>query len=203
MTYNPQKHHRRSIRMKGYDYSQEGAYFITICTYNKECIFGEIKNGEMILNERGEIARDELINLQQRFSQIQTDIFQIMPNHLHCILFINETIKPVGAGLAPAQIGAANVGFDDNQNKIGTNVETRVTARVAPTIGNIIGAYKSLVFTKCLQISKTKNQILGKLWQRNYHEHIIRNYESYLKIYDYIFTNPVHWQDDQFYVIKP
>src|SRR5665647_890283 len=86
MKYNPQIHHRRSIRLKGYDYSQAGAYFITICCQDRECRFGKIENDEMILNEYGTIAYNEWNKLSDRLSNFELDVFQIMPNHMHGII---------------------------------------------------------------------------------------------------------------------
>ena len=195
------KHHRRSIRLKGYDYSQAGLYFITICCQDRICRFGKIENNEMILNECGQIAFDEWMKLIERFSNFELDVFQIMPNHVHGII-------RVGATLAVAQndddIGG-NIG-DDIGGNVGGNI--RATARVAPTdtkidmgttVSDIVGAYKSLVANGCLKIYKSKNEIMGKLWQRNYYEHIIRNEKSFQRIAEYIINNPKMWNKDKFH----
>ena len=92
MKYNTQKHHRRSIRLKNYDYSLPGGYFITICTRKRECIFGKIIRGEMILNEFGNIIGHTWQNIPNHFGHIQLDTFQIMPNHVHGIIFINDIV---------------------------------------------------------------------------------------------------------------
>ncbi len=192
MKYDPQKHHRRSIRLKGYDYSRAGLYFITICCQDRICRFGEIvganhRDGhKMILNEYGQIAYCEWIKLSERFPNVELDVFQIMPNHIHGIIALNEI--PVGAGFPPAQ--------NENVPPAQNDMDIRATARVAPTVSDIVGAYKSLVANECLIIFKTKNEIMGKLWQRNYHEHIIRDEQSYLKISDYIVNNPANWNND-------
>jgi len=188
--YNPNIHHRRSIRLKDYDYSQSGLYFITICCQDKICRFGKIENTEMILNELGIIAHNEWGKLPERYPNVELNAFQIMPNHIHGIIMLNT----VGAGFTPAQY---------NENRTTANMATtnRTTARVAPTIGDIVGAYKSLVANGCLDIYKTKNEIMGKLWQRNYYEHIIRNEQSYQNISEYILNNPTKWLDDKFYTI--
>jgi hypothetical protein len=81
MKYNPQIHHRKSIRLKGYDYSQAGLYFITICVQDRKCLFGKIENDEMILNDFGTIACQQWQKLPQRFTHMELDVFQIMPNH--------------------------------------------------------------------------------------------------------------------------
>ena len=94
MTFDPDKHHRRSLRLKSYDYSRAGAYFVTICTHGHECLFGEIMDGEMRLNAAGQAAQAEWVRLPERFQSLELDEFVIMPNHLHGIIL-------VGAGLAP------------------------------------------------------------------------------------------------------
>lgn len=170
--YNPKVHHRRSIRLKGYDYSQAGLYFITICCQDMICRFGKIINGEMVLNESGTIAYNEWFKLPDRFPNFELDVFQIMPNHMHGIVSL------VGAPLAGAQ---------------------RAGASPAPTVGDIIGAYKSLVSKDCLEIYKSKDETMGKLLQRNYYEHIMRNEQSYKTISNYIIYNPSNWKDDKFY----
>src|SRR5437868_13402885 len=90
MAYNPLIHHRRSIRLKGYDYSQAGAYFITLCTYNREHLFGEIVDGNIILSEYGQIAFNEWARTSQIRPNVLLDVFVIMPNHLHGIILIRK-----------------------------------------------------------------------------------------------------------------
>lgn len=194
--YNPGIHHRRSIRLKGYDYSQAGLYFITICCQDRACRFGKIENGAMILNEYGMIACNEWIKLQERFVNLKMDVFQIMPNHMHGIIALHT----VGATLAVAPNDNAVVP-NDNAVVPNDNVNTRAGASPAPTgtVPDIVGAYKSLVANGCLEIYKSKNEIMGKLWQRNFYEHIIRNEQSYNTISNYIVNNPSNWKGDKFY----
>ena len=105
--YNPLIHHRRSIRLKGFDYSQAGSYFITICCQEKICRFGYIENGEMKLNELGQVAYGQWMKLSQRFPNFKLDVFQVMPNHIHGIINLAPEPKymnafaSVGAGIAP------------------------------------------------------------------------------------------------------
>jgi len=152
--YNPDLHHRRSIRLRGYDYASVGAYFVTIGCHNRINFFGEIENEKMIFNEYGDVARNEWEKLQERYSENKFDIFQIMPNHIHGII---------------------------------------ETHRHNLAIGRIVGAYKSLVFTKCLEIAYLKKCHFDKLWQRNYWEYIIRNEAEYTRIAKYIRNNPILW----------
>jgi REP element-mobilizing transposase RayT len=183
------KHNRKSIRLHEYDYSSPGMYFITLCAQDKKCLFGDIVDDEMRLNEFGKIAQQQWLSIPNRFDDICLDEFIVMPNHMHGI------IKIVGAPLAGALSNNVAPG-----NK-------RAPARGAPTMGGatvaigvIIGAYKSLCVHQCLQYIKqnNKNLILGKLWQRNYYEHIIRNEISLNKIREYIINNPIQWQFDHY-----
>lgn len=214
MSYNPNIHHRRSIRLKGYDYSQAGAYFITICCEKKICRFGEIPVGaglapalinntgqpndipptaQMQLNEFGQIAFDEWLKLPERFPNFELDVFQIMPNHMHGIIVLKNVVDGDGggqerAGASPAPTDAQNsISLDD----IGVEMNA--------TVGDIVGAYKSLVSNGCLEIYKSKNERMGKLWQRNYYENIIRDEKAYLAISNYIINNPANWKQDKFY----
>ena len=147
MKYNPKIHHRRSIRLKGYDYSQAGAYFITICCKDMKCLFGKIENGEMIMNEFGQIAFDEWINLSERFANSELDVFQIMPNHMHGILVLTDTatipenpeiennIPDIGGGLDDAE--------KENDYKI--NNHQAMPYPAPTTMGDMMGGYKSIV----------------------------------------------------------
>ena len=192
MLYNPAIHHRRSIRLKGYDYSQSGLYFVTICCQDMTCRFGEIENGEMILNDYGKFAHTEWEKLSERYPNVLLDAFQIMPNHIHGIIVLNT----VGATLAVA------LNNDTIAPIIRAGASPAPTAAATTTIGNIVGAYKSLVMNKCLNICKIRNEYLGRFWQRNYYEHIIRNDNSYQRIADYIISNPAKWETDKFYSEK-
>jgi putative transposase len=201
--FNPHIHHRRSIRIKGYDYSQAGLYFITICCHKMNCLFGHFENGMMFLSEYGQVVFNEWIKLPERYPNIELDVFQVMPNHFHGIIAI-----PVGATLAVAHyemvahnnLARVNHAPTGDAAPSGDTVSHDNGARVnrAPTIGNIVGSFKSLVANGCLEIYKSKNEMMGKLWQRNFWEHIIRNDESYSKITEYIRNNPVKWLDDKF-----
>jgi REP element-mobilizing transposase RayT len=215
MPYNPNIHHRRSIRLKGYDYSQAGLYFVTICCQDNIHRFGKIENGEMLLNDFGTITYDEWVKLSERYPNLLLDVFQIMPNHIHGIIALDEmavgatlAVAPNKNTIAPNQNAVAlnDVGaVAPNQNTIAPNQNATAPndvgagASPAPTIGNIVGAYKSLVANKCLEIYKLRNEYMGKLWQRNYWEHIIRDEKSYQNIANYILNNPANWQKDRFY----
>ncbi len=156
---------RHSIRLKGYDYSLCGSYFITICTFNKKNIFGEINNGKIIDSKFGLIVKDEWYNLISGYDKIDNSEFVLMPNHIHGILILNNQKS-------------------EEKNKL--------------YLSSIIGAYKSITSIKCLELFKKikPNEKMGKLWQRNYYEHIIRSEFEYNKIAEYMFMNPEYWSDD-------
>ena len=190
--YNPNIHHRRSIRLKGYDYSQAGLYFITICCQDRTCLFGEIENGEMQLNDIGKMIELEWLKLPNRFSKVELHEYVVMPNHFHAILEI------VGATLVVAPNNDSGENNDGGENK------NRATTRVAPTktIGDMMDAFKSITTVEYILGVKTLGwpRFDGKIWQRNYPEHIIRNEQSYQTISDYIINNPAKWAGDKFYL---
>ena len=218
MIYDPKKHHRRSIRLKGYDYSKPGMYYVTIVTHNHKCFFGKIENGKMILNEYGEIAQQCWTEITRRFPNIEIDEYIIMPDYIHAIIKI--TNPPVGTTLAvvpdktdgavvpnktdgavvPDKTDGAVVP-DKIINNFGTYTDTNITDTKPPSLGDIVGAYKSIVSNKCLLVFKQKNQYMGKLWQRNYYEHIIKNNTRLSRIRKYIINNPANWNNyDEFFL---
>ena len=174
---------RQSIRLKNYDYAQSGLYFVTICTQNRECLFGDIIDGKMVLNNVGNMIEKWWNIIPERFNMTKLDTFQIMPNHLHGIIVIES--NNVGAGFIPALPAHGK----------------RATTRVAPTItlGDIIGAFKSL--TTHEYVVGVKNNgwkpFDKRLWQRNYYEHVIRNEFDLNKIRKYIVNNPSIWDRDR------
>ena len=173
MLYNPAIHHRRSIRMKDYDYAQSGMYFVTICCQHWICRFGKIENGEMILNEWGQIAYNEWMKTPDIRSNIQLDAFAVMPNHIHGIIIITDVGGCRGVSHTPHDEMRQynNLGVCDTPLRSPSN-----------TVGASVRGYKSAV---------TK-QIGYSVWQRNYYEHIIRNEKSHQHIANYIINNPIH-----------
>ena len=199
MKYNPNIHHRKSIRLKEYDYSQNGYYFITMCTQNREDLFGEIVDGRMVLNRAGEIIKKEWEKLPDRFSNIELDVFVVMPNHYHGIIIINNDNNT-------NVVGVPLVGTQKN-TQIQSPQMTGQPQGIAPTskynnIGNIVGAFKSLTTNK--YIDGVKSGIFSpfekRIWQRNYYEHIIRNEKSFKIIREYILNNPQKWENDKFFI---
>lgn len=182
MPYNPQIHHRRSIRLKGYDYSQAGLYFITICTQNRECLFGEFRSPEMILNDAGNIANECWLVIPNHFPNVILHEFIVMPNHIHGIVELKT--ESVGAENFPPYI--TNGANDSN----GANDDSPLRSP-SKTIGSMVRGYKIGV-TKWMR----QNTDVYDVWQRNYWEHIIRNENEYLRIAEYIINNPQQWDND-------
>ncbi len=187
---NRPKPQRRSIRLPDYDYSSEGAYFGTICTKNRECLFGEIRNGEMILNEAGKMVQTVWRDLPKRFPFIELDQFVVMPNHFHGILILNDRVDRRGESRIRPVMGGG--GSKQGEHKV------RPYGTLDKTVGRIVQAFKSLVTHEYLNRIKTHGwpQFSGRLWQRNYYEHIIRNEKSLNKIRQYIMVNPLNWPLD-------
>jgi len=174
--YNSKIHHRRSVRIKNYDYAQDGYYFVTICAKNKIECFGKIINGKMILNEIGKKANQCWLEIPKHFPDVSLDEHIIMPNHLHGIIAI-ETPMVVGAqNFVPLQREQIN----------------KFQHIVPRSLGSIIRGFKIGVTKWCRDNNHNEFQ-----WQRNYYDRIIRNEKELDKIRKYIFENPLKWELDR------
>ena len=158
---------RRSIRLRGFDYSQVGTYFVTICTLDRTCLFGEVVDGAMRLNAKGTIVDELWREIPEHFSGALIDEYVIMPNHLHGILvFMAASIGAPGGVIPTTTQGAMNR---------------------APTLGEIVRAFKARV----------TREVGSTVWQRNYYEHIVRDDISLSRIRQYILANPARWELDR------
>ena len=179
--YDPAKHHRNSIRLKDYDYGQSGAYFITIVTQKKICLFGDVNDSASQLNDAGQMIRAVWVEMSRHYPGVETDTFVVMPNHIHGIILL------VGAGprACPESSRVDRTGQPQG---------------VAPTISlpEIVHRFKTLTtkrYTDGVKHSAwTRFQV--RLWQRNYYEHVIRDEDSLTRIREYIFNNPAQWAFD-------
>lgn len=181
--YDSKKHSRRSIRLKNYDYSQPGHYFVTVCVYQRFHLFGDIINREMILNKFGKIAEFEWLRTSELRKNVRLDEFVVMPNHIHGIIIItDEKNEPEGRGVWL---------YAPTQQKSNNNRKFRSPSK---DLGAIVRGYKSTV-TK--QINEWNNQRGDKIWQRNYYERIIRNQKELDHVREYIRNNPQNWDNDK------
>ena len=171
------KHHRHSMRLRGYDYAQAGAYFVTIVTRDRVCLFGEMVNGEMRLNDGGRMIEQWWFELNRKFSTVETDEFVVMPNHFHGIVVIAGVT--VGADL-----------------RVGPNSEGAHAGAPLPTI---IQWFKTMTTNEYMRGVKTRSwtPFAGRLWQRNYYEHIVRCENELTRIREYIANNPLQWEMDR------
>ncbi|MDI6451709.1 transposase [Anaerobaca lacustris] len=204
MTYDPKKHHRRSIRWFAYNYTQAGAYFVTICVQGQTCLFGDIIDGQMRLSDGGNVVQAAWDELPDRYPGVETDAFVVMPNHIHAIILLTAD-PPVGAGpracpepshpLAPAPRACPN---ETGQQ----HPRTGQPRGVAPTndgrmlsLGDVVRRFKTWTTKQYADGVRHRGwpPFPGRLWQRNYYEHVIRNEESLNRIRQYIAANPASW----------
>ncbi len=177
----PGRRNRRSIRLKGYDYSEAGAYFITICMQNRECLFGHIADGQMILNDTGMMIQIVWNEIPPHYPEIEIDAFIIMPNHIHGIIVI---------------VGAAPCGRPDHGN--GVKGQPQGVARTM-SLPDVVHRFKTMTTKRYADGVKEYGwrRFPGKLWQRNYYEHVIRNDGERNRIREYIAGNPAQWESDR------
>ena len=185
MTYDPDVHRRRSIRLQGYDYSCSGAYFVTMCTENRECLFGEIVADEMRLNDAGQMVQMVWEQLPDHYPGVDVDGFVVMPNHIHGIIVLAG--DPVGATLCGPPGQARGQG------------QARGPAPTRMSLPDVVQRFKSFTTTLCRRGVKERGwpPFPGRFWQRNYYEHIVRNDDELNCIRAYIQMNPARWAWDR------
>jgi putative transposase len=194
------KHHRRSIRLPHYDYTDAGAYFVTICTYERVCLFGYVDDEAMTLNTFGRMVWDEWENTAKLREHVKLDRFVVMPNHVHGILWITEDVNQSAEESNNSEQG-------DNLNNVGarciaplqSNVQRKFGPLAPKSIHTIIGTFKAAVTRK---INAYRNTRGGIVCQRNYWERVIRTDKDLNWLRFYIDTNPAQWQKDKLYISK-
>lgn len=177
MTNDRNKRHRRSVRLQNYDYSQSGAYFVTVCTYERILLSGDVVEGVMQLNEAGRMVEECWLVITNQFPQVDLDAFVVMPNHVHGIIAINDLT-----------VGAKDFSLLHKTN----HPAHRPMGAPFKSIGSIVRGFK-IGMTKWFR-GNTDTHVV---WQRNYYEHIIRNDESLIRIQQYILDNPARWAFDR------
>ena len=180
MSFNPEIHRRRSIRLPGYDYTSAGAYFITICASGKECLFGAVENGQMRLNDAGQIAAQCWHDIPLHFPHAELDEWVVMPNHVHGIVVLDHCRRGTACRAPTAMATAEQFGRP-----------------VAGSISTVVRSFKSAVTH---HLNKLHGAVGEKIWQRNFYEHIIRNETELHGIREYIQNNPAKWELDDLHV---
>jgi putative transposase len=199
MRYDPDKHHppkdgawrtgRRSIRLKDYDYSQPGGYYITVCVHHRECLFGDIVDAEMKMNRFGETVKECWEEIPRKYHNVEMDEFVVMPNHFHGIIIINDS-EPNDNNVGAIFVGAIHE--LPLQNELAQRMDIKRRRRML--VPKIIGRFK---MNSAKRINEIRNSAGASLWQRGYYEHIIRNNEELNRIRKYIINNPVRWSQDK------
>ncbi|MDX1919671.1 MAG: transposase [Candidatus Caenarcaniphilales bacterium] len=195
---------RKNIRLPNYDYSSPGAYFVTVCSFVRESIFGEVQNDEMFANEKGQIVEEVWKGLPKHYHNIELDEFVVMPNHFHGILKI---IYNPGDGHIPSYVGAhhdepAQSTYSQNPSSLNTRLLQERVQHAEPLhkehfkknlLSNVIRSFKA-ASTKAIREVNFSSE---KIWQRNYYERIIRSDDELKQIQEYIKFNPLNWALDQ------
>ena len=186
MKHNLAKHHRRSIRLPGYDYTTPGAYFVTICVQDRECLLGQIVDGEMELSDYGRITTETWLWLGDHHPFASHDAWVMMPNHMHGIIMIEPDTPSVGAVREPPLRQSLP--------------QSPAHPGKRKPLGRLVGAFKT-VSTK--RINQARGTPGLQFWQRNFYEHIIRDEADLVHIRECIVSNPQKWELDQLHPDNP
>ena len=173
---------RRSIRLNGYDYTQAGAYFVTICVRDRRCLFGHIHNGTMVLNPLGQTVQEEWIQSADIRREIELDVFIVMPNHLHGVVVLSNPEDRPSKKALPFKTQNSRMPMQPASQSLGSFI--------AGFKASVTKRYKCLAGAGCAQV-----------WQCNYHDHIIRNEDDLRVIREYVAMNPVCWEKDTFHPV--
>jgi len=188
MTFDPAEHHRRTIRIPGYDYSLPGGYYVTIVIHGREHLLGKIVDGNMKLDRFGRIVHNTWFDLPGHYPHIELDAFVIMPNHVHGIIFLNENRR--GGSLDEGD-GGRN---DPNWASKSHAPQPQTRPYTPHPLSEIVRAFKSFSARRINLLRRTTSQ---PVWQRNYYEHVIRDNTDYMSKRDYILNNPSNWDTDE------
>jgi REP element-mobilizing transposase RayT len=202
MPYNPAIHNRHSIRLPEYDYTQPGAYYLTILTHKKEHLFGEVVGGVVNLSPVGEIVHEQWLKIPTNFSNVALDAYVIMPNHVHGIVVITGNTVHTGKGKAFSP-DFAKSGENALPIRLGSTTSPSHTQSEAPTtpprLGSQSGSLPAIVQNFKSVSSRKINKLLkspgSTIWHRNYYEHVIRDEADFERIVAYIEQNPQKWEE--------
>ncbi len=189
-------HNRRSIRLQNYDYTKEGAYYITICTSDKRLLFGTVNHESLLLNRLGQIAEQCWLEIPDHSTKVTIDYYILMPNHFHGILFIAEPPTDSNVLIHSNTVRALHVGDSDFNGTAPCADGVRVPYVIPRSLGSIVRSYKSAVSRLAHGLPEFKTT---PIWQRNYYEHVIRDEDDLYVKRNYILNNPLQWELDEFY----
>jgi REP element-mobilizing transposase RayT len=178
------------MRLKGYDYSQEGAYFVTVVAWHRECLFGEITCEEARLNRIGKIIEHEWLALPKRLHYVELGAYAVMPNHFHGILFLHEHVGATRHDPTGSRSGAIPSSIVKRESVEGSPLPR---GPKSSSLGAILAQFKSRATKRIWKIPEFKET---PVWQRNYYEHIIRDQTDLQNKTDYIEANPLLWEQD-------
>ena len=183
-------HHRRSIRLRNYDYSQAGAYFITICVQGKRCLLGEVSGTQSVPSNAGIMVEQWWFELARKFPSIVLDEYVIMPNHFHGILIIDHT---------PGPMPTPELRAKGCRHSRGLGLRGAYRCAGAPSLGHIVDWFKTMSTNGYIRGVKNSGwpRFHGKFWQRNYYEHIIRDEKDLDQKRRYVLDNPRRWGVDE------
>ena len=202
----PDKHERRSIRLKGYDYAEPGAYFVTVCTRDRACLFGHVVNGEMHLNEAGEIAQRCWEDIPTHFPSVELDAFVIMPNHVHGIVVITDTPQTTCAAKTTGSISRGSEivipckgeASDSRGSSLGVTDASPLRQRPNGTQpGSLSAIMQNFKSISTRRMNAARGAPGTPVWLRNYYEHVVRNEQELTAFREYILANPARWDDDE------
>ena len=194
--FDPDRHHRRSFRLQGYDYSQPGAYFVTICTQSRRCLFGDVQDGEMRLNDAGRIIARWWSKLPSKFAACATDAFVVMPNHVHRILVgADPRVRPIANPRSTNVPSATPV--VPNQGETTSGAHAGAPLRDA-SLGAMMQWFKTMTTNEYITAVRSLDwpPFPQRLWQRNYYDHVIRDEDDLNRIRQYVLDNPALWPAD-------
>lgn len=192
VTNDQHKHYRRSIRLKGYDYTSPGAYFVTSCSQNRRNIFGEIRNDVMIANPAGQMLELIWHEIPWKFPTVNLDAFVVMPNHVHFIILLTEEM------IEENRLRGRDLSDRPKWEEKPQALIPRPKRVRQPSLSQVLQWYKSITTAKFRQGVKKAGwpSFSGRIWQRNYYEHIVRNERELNAIREYIVHNPLKWLED-------
>jgi len=182
MSCDRNKHHRRSIRLRGYDYTSPGAYFVTICVRGRKCVLGYVADDEMVFSETGQVAEAQWRGLPKHYPHVALDAFVVMPNHVHGIIVLLPDRPPVGAG------------FEGDRDAGYRTARKPAPIRKRHPLSEIVRGFKTFSARRINAMHGTQGQ---PFWQRNYYERVIRNARELEATREYIANNPLHWELDR------